>query len=92
MGKLFLHAIQAFGGPELAGSSVNPDLHWQPLLASHSLSAPLHVVAVSHSENNGRNCFNHNWHEGTFHPLSFLDLDVSADFLSKFPKKIGGEN
>ena len=30
--------------------------------------------------------------KGTFFPLSFLDLTLSADFLSKISKKFGGEN
>ena len=30
--------------------------------------------------------------EGTFIPLSFLDLTLSAEFLSKISKKFGGEN
>ena len=30
--------------------------------------------------------------EGTFLPLSFLDLILTAEFLSKIPNFLGGEN
>ena len=30
--------------------------------------------------------------QGTFHPLSFLDQILSAEFLSKISKVFGGEN
>ena len=30
--------------------------------------------------------------QGNFHPLSFLDHTLSADFLQKFPNFLGGEN
>ena len=84
--KLFLPcAMQGSVSAVLAGSTLNPDEHLH-VLPSHSLLAPVHVS--THTENNGRNCFNPNWHEGGHFPppILFGSECVSWFFLSNISK------
>ena len=84
--------MQASVGPfVVAVFSLNPDLH-RHKSPTHSLLSPEHVAASHPIKKEGIVLTLIGMREGTFHPPSILDQDVSADFLSKKSKKIKGEN